>query len=305
MRFPVLACAAALALAMPALALEPSDIERAATREATRGLKAITKRLAGPSAGGRDNDTPESSRVQRYLIRKMRRLGHGIHGGRSYDDYRQPFIRDGVIGTNLVAVIPGRELPNEVVLVGGHYDHLGTRSDANGDCRSRGVPGGVRCPGATDNAAGTAIVLAIGKAIRSLPEPPRRTVVLVLWDSEEDGLAGSRYWVSNEPLVPLAQTVAYVNFDLQGSNLLPSLSRTSFAVGAETGGSALSASTRCRSATSSASCAATTRTSCSTAACRRCSSATRRAPATTTSATRSRTSTSRSCASRAASASAR
>lgn len=241
MRTPALVCAAALALAIPALALEPVDVERAASREATRGLKAITKRLAGPSYMGRDNDTPESSKAQRYLIRKLRRLGDGIHGGRSYDAYRQPFVRDGNMGTNLVAVIPGRELPNEVVLVGGHYDHLGTRSDANGDCRSRGVPGGVRCPGATDNAAGTAIVLAVGKAIRSLPEPPRRTVVLVLWDSEEDGLVGSRYWVSNQPLVPLAQTVAYVNFDLQGSNLLPSLSRTSFAVGAETGGSALSA----------------------------------------------------------------
>lgn len=240
MRTPWL-CAAALAMALPALALEPADVERAATHEATRGLRAITKRLAGPGYMGRDNDTPESSKAQRYLIRKLQRLGDGIHGGRSFDAYRQPFVRSGNMGTNLVAVIPGRELPDEVVLVGGHYDHLGTRSDANGDCRSRGVPGGVRCPGAADNAAGTAIVLAIGKAIRSLPEPPRRTVALVLWDSEEDGLVGSRWWVSDEPLIPLARTVAYVNFDLQGSNLLPSLSRISFAVGAETGGSALAA----------------------------------------------------------------
>lgn len=226
-------------MAMPALALEPADIERAATGEATRGLRAVTKRLAGPSHLGRDNGVPEASRVQRYLIRKLQRLGEGIHGGRSFDAYRQPFVRSGQTGTNLAAVIPGTDLAHEVVLVGGHYDHLGTRSDASGDCRSRGVPGGLRCPGATDNAAGVAIVLAIGKAIRSLPELPRRTVVLVLWDSEEDGLVGSRHWVSDEPLVPLAQTVAYLNFDLQGSNLLPSLSRTSFAVGAETGGSAL------------------------------------------------------------------
>ena len=50
--------------------------------------------------------------------------------------------------------------------------------------------------------------------------PPRRTVILALWDREEDGLVGSRSYVAH-PLVPLTQTVAYVNFDIQGSNLLP------------------------------------------------------------------------------------
>src|SRR5512134_1776204 len=126
MRTLPLVCAAALALAIPALALEPADIERAATDEATRGLKAVTKRLAGQSHLGRDNNVPEASRVQRYLIRKLRRLGDGIHGGRSFDAYRQPFVRSGQTGTNLVAVIPGSDLADEVVLVGGHYDHLGT-----------------------------------------------------------------------------------------------------------------------------------------------------------------------------------
>jgi hypothetical protein len=62
--------------------------------------------------------------------------------------------------------------------------------------------------------------------------------VLALWDAEEDGLLGSLYYVNN-PLVPLADTVAYVNVDIQGSNLLPSLAGTTFAVGAETGGAAL------------------------------------------------------------------
>jgi hypothetical protein len=46
------------------------------------------------------------------------------------------------------------------------------------------------------------------------------------------------------PLVPLAQSVAYVNFDIQGANLLPSLGTTTFAVGAETGGSRLVSAVR-------------------------------------------------------------
>jgi hypothetical protein len=58
--------------------------------------------------------------------------------------------------------------------------------------------------------------------------------VLALWDAEEDGLTGSLYYV-NFPLVPLAETVAYVNFDILGADLLPSLRTTSFAVSPETG----------------------------------------------------------------------
>src|SRR5438309_596742 len=123
-------------------------------------------------------------------------------------------------------------------MIGAHYDHLGTRSAADGSCHARGTPGGHVCNGATDNAAGVAATLAIGEALRSLPTPPRRSVILALWDAEEDGLLGSLYYVNN-PVVPLANTVAYVNFDIQGANLLPSLRRTSFAVGPETGGAVL------------------------------------------------------------------
>src|SRR5207253_4202264 len=119
-----------------------------------------------------------------------------------------------------------------------HYDHLDTRSNADGACSTGRPPGGAVCHGATDNAAGVAAVVAIGRALRRLPTPPRRSVVLALWDAEEDGLVGSIYYV-NHPAVPLASTVAYVNFDIQGANLLPSLRGTSFAVSAETGGSVL------------------------------------------------------------------
>ena len=63
-------------------------------------------------------------------------------------------------------------------------------------------------------------------------------MILAAWDREEDDLGGSKYYVDH-PLVPLAKTVAYVNFDIQGANLLPSLQNNSFAVGAETGGATL------------------------------------------------------------------
>src|SRR5581483_6713340 len=223
---------------LPAAALTLSEIDSAAAR-ATSGLRTVTRRMASDLLQGRDNNTPESLRVQTYLLRRLGRIGVGIDPSQTrYDAYRQPFEQSGQIGTNLLAVVPGRELPDEYVVVGAHYDHLGTRSDANGACTAGGTPGGEVCNGATDNAAGVAAVLAIGSALRRLPTPPRRSIVLALWDVEEDGLLGSLYYVTN-PVVPIAATVAYVNFDIQGGVLLPSLRSTSFAVGSETGGAAL------------------------------------------------------------------
>lgn len=230
------ACAALCGLALAALlaerahALDQADVERT-VRWAESGLRTVTGRLASDAYEGRDNDTPGSLRAQRYLIAKLRAIGPGLDSSRSGDDaYRQPFEFRGQRGTNLLAIVPGRELPDEYVVVGAHYDHVG---------RCRSVPGGGRvCNGALDNATGVAAVLALGNALRRLPEPPRRSVVLALWDAEEDGLVGSEYYVRN-PVVPLERTVAYVNFDLLGGRMLPSLAHISFAVAPETGGELL------------------------------------------------------------------
>jgi len=75
---------------------------------------------------------------------------------------------------NVIAEIPGRETPEEIVLVGAHLDSwdLGT--------------------GAVDDAAGVGIVVAAAKLLMEhLPQPPRRTVRIVLFGSEEVGLVGA------------------------------------------------------------------------------------------------------------------
>ena len=241
MRLACLLAVALLAGTQPrTAAARSSDVDHAAEK-ARQGVRSIVKRLAGQVFRGRDNNTPESDRAQRLLIRKLSRLGSGLNTAASGDDaFRQPFEQSGQIGTNLLAVIRGRELPDEYVIVGAHYDHLDTRSLASGRCSNANPPGGAICPGATDNAAGVGVVLGVGRALTELSQPPRRSVILALWDAEEDGLLGSLYYV-NHPLVPLAKTIAYVNMDVQGADLLPTLRNISFAVGAETGGSALGA----------------------------------------------------------------
>ena len=173
--------------------------------------------LADDSLNGRNNNAPGSILAQNFLIDELEQFADGLDSIRTGDAaYKQSFA----LGTNILAVIPGGTLADEYVIVGAHYDHL--------SCV--GV-----CNGATDNAAGVAAVLAIGRQIAQRTVPLKRSVILALWDAEEDGLVGSRHYVQN-PLVPLANTIAYVNFDIQGANLLPSLRNFSAAVAAETGG---------------------------------------------------------------------
>lgn len=186
--------------------------------------------LAGDAMGGRDNDTEGSARAQRYLIERLEDFAVGLDGSASGDDaFTQPIAG----GTNVVALIRGDELPDEYVIIGAHYDHLGTSCDS-------ADPADTICNGATDNATGVAAVLAIGEQLARQRHGPSRSVILAFWDREEDGLLGARAWIA-DPLVPVAQTVAYVNYDIQGANILPTLRNTTFAIGAETGGERLTA----------------------------------------------------------------
>jgi Zn-dependent M28 family amino/carboxypeptidase len=121
-------------------------------------------------------------------------------------------------------------------MIGAHYDHLDSRSDGAGACFANGAVGAEICNGAADNASGVAATFAIAKAIKKIG-PTRRSVILAFWDAEEDQLNGSAYYAAN-PLVPNAAVKGYINFDIQGANLLPSVKTVSFAVGPETGGAA-------------------------------------------------------------------
>jgi Zn-dependent M28 family amino/carboxypeptidase len=181
--------------------------------------------LASDAADGRNNDTPGSTLAQNYLLAYLTQNLQGANSAATgVDAYKQPFTG----GTNIVAVLPGTDLANQYVLIGAHYDHLGH------NCRDL-RPNDDICNGATDNAASVAAMLELAREFVAAPTAPRRSIIFAFWDREEDGLLGSKFYAQN-PLRPLAQTVAYVNLDILGSNLRPSLRNLSFAVGAETGG---------------------------------------------------------------------
>ncbi|HNW70414.1 MAG TPA: M20/M25/M40 family metallo-hydrolase [Bacteroidales bacterium] len=108
------------------------------------------------------------------------------------------------LSENIIAVLPGSDqaLKNEYVVIGAHLDHVGKQGD-------------VYFPGANDNASGSAAVMEIAKAFATSGEKPKRSVIFVLFTSEEQGLFGSEYFTAHPP-VPLEKTVAMINLDCIG-----------------------------------------------------------------------------------------
>jgi Zn-dependent M28 family amino/carboxypeptidase len=115
-----------------------------------------------------------------------------------------------VQSANVLGLIEGSdpELKDEVVIYTAHHDHLGIGTP-NDD-------GDVIYNGAMDNASGVAQVMAIAKAIKALPEPPRRSVLVALVGAEEQGLLGSLYYANN-PTFPPGKIAANLNYD--GGNI--------------------------------------------------------------------------------------
>lgn len=111
---------------------------------------------------------------------------------------------------NVYGVLRGSdpELADEWVIYTAHHDHLGIgEPDARGDRIYNG---------ALDNAAGVAQVLAIAKAFKALPRPPRRSIMALFVAAEEQGLLGSQYYAQH-PTVRPGKIAANINFD--GGNI--------------------------------------------------------------------------------------
>ncbi|MDB6112084.1 MAG: putative aminopeptidase [Pedosphaera sp.] len=94
-------------------------------------------------------------------------------------DLQVQFHDEDTMVYNTIAEIPGSDLKNEVVMIGAHMDswHSGT--------------------GATDNGAGVAATMEAVRILEALKLKPRRTIRIGLWSGEEQGLYGSKAYVSN------------------------------------------------------------------------------------------------------------
>ena len=190
--------------------------------------EAIVGFLADDELQGREAGLHGSRIAARYLAANLREAGiRPLYG----DSYYQPFeacakerrwqvhpdsialLKQGTHRVlhmaNVLGIIPG-ERTDEYVIVGAHFDHLGTDATLADDSIYNG---------ADDNASGVSAVLQIARAFQASGQKPLRNVIIAFWDGEEKGLLGSRHFVQSCDFI--GKVKGYLNFDMIGRNHLP------------------------------------------------------------------------------------
>lgn len=95
-------------------------------------------------------------------------------------EIKTSFFNQDPNGYNVIAEIPGtdKKLRDEVVMIGGHYDSWHSAT------------------GATDNAAGAAVMMEVMRILKTIDFKPKRTIRIALWSGEEQGIFGSGGYVA-------------------------------------------------------------------------------------------------------------
>jgi Zn-dependent M28 family amino/carboxypeptidase len=115
-----------------------------------------------------------------------------------------PVRHDTAESRNVLAKLPGKTRPDEVVMFGAHWDAYGIGAP---DAQGRTIR-----PGANDDALGVAGVLELARTFAKRPRTDR-SLVFALWSGEERGLLGSETYAV-DPVYPAAKTVANLTLDI-------------------------------------------------------------------------------------------
>jgi hypothetical protein len=175
-------------------------------------LKTYLTIVASDAMEGRETGSVGQKKAGEYLINHYKAEGISFPKGATEYYQRIPAaflnaIRNDHLldSENIWAYIEGSEKPNEVIVVSAHYDHIGVK---NGEVYN----------GADDDGSGTVALLEIAQAFAKAKKEghgPKRSILFLHVTGEEHGLLGSSYYSQN-PLFPLANTIADVNIDMIG-----------------------------------------------------------------------------------------
>jgi len=153
---------------------------------------ATVAELASPAMRGRGAGTPELDRAADSIAAAMRSAGLEL-------------LPPDPAAKNVIGVLRGTkpEWAEQSVVVGAHYDHLGTGAD------------GVVRPGADDNASGVAVLLELARQMAAAGPQPR-AIVFAAFADEETGRLGSKRYVARAAPWPASKTIGMVNLDTVG-----------------------------------------------------------------------------------------
>ena len=175
--------------------------------ELAKRLKQHAFVLADDSLRGRKTGTVYAQKAANYISRQLQAMG-----ARPYSDtsYEFPFTyRSGTQkGMNLLVLFPGTdpELKEEYIVLGAHYDHIGTTLSPSSDYIYNW---------ADDNASGSSVLLELTRMLLAHPEQLKRSVLVAFFDAEEVGLEGSTY-LANHFVVPVEQVKLMMSIEMVG-----------------------------------------------------------------------------------------
>ena len=189
-------------------------------------MKQAVEYLASQELGGRYPATAGDTLASEYIAGKLRKMklkpvvkekkNKGLYQDFTYGKTEMRTTH------NIIAVLPGKDknLKNEYIVVGSHYDHLGLGGKNSGSRRPDTL---AVHPGADDNASGDAVVLQLAKYFKKVGSP--RSIIFAFFGAEEQGLVGSKFfleWLKHEDNQRVnlpddkAGIVAMVNLDMVG-----------------------------------------------------------------------------------------
>ena len=169
--------------------------------------------IAADDMEGRDTGSPGQKRAGEYIINYYKNLniGHPSEMTSYLQTVPAEYMNNKSRGEtfndsgNILAFIKGSEKPEEIIVISAHYDHVGMKN-------------GVVYNGADDDGSGTVAVMEIAEAFNKAVKEghgPKRSILFLHVTGEEHGLFGSSFY-SDNPVFPLANTVADLNIDMIG-----------------------------------------------------------------------------------------
>ncbi|APG59005.1 M28 family metallopeptidase [Christiangramia salexigens] len=208
-----------LLLAIPALLtacgaqnkqIENADPLKYASSITPEELKEHLYIFASDEFEGRETGEPGQKKAAEYLKAEYKSLNipSPIGGDDYYQEVPTSYFKRGNIKPteNVVAYIKGSEKPDEILVISSHYDHVGMDDEGN------------VFNGADDDGSGTVGILEIAEAFMQAKKDgytPKRSILFLNVTGEEKGLVGSKFY-TDEPIFPLANTVANLNIDMIG-----------------------------------------------------------------------------------------
>lgn len=166
--------------------------------------------LASDKMMGRRNGSPEMKIAADWIAEKFREMGLKpvapsvdlIH------NYTFTSRQNQVNERNVIGLLEGSDpaFKDEYIVLSAHFDHVGIKMGSKPDSIYNG---------ADDNAAGTAAIIGIAKALKASGIKPGRSIIFAAFSGEENGMRGSRNFVAKPP-VPLNKIYANLNFEMIG-----------------------------------------------------------------------------------------